>query len=56
MDPNSLDTAIACLDALQAEGRQVGVISHIQTMVERIGVQIRVEAMGGGVSRIILPS
>ena len=56
LDPNSLDTAIACLDALQAEGRQVGVISHIQTMVERIGVQIRVEAMGGGVSRIILPS
>ena len=55
LDPESLDTAIASLDALQAEGRQIGVISHVQTMVERIGVQIRIEAMGGGASRVILP-
>ena len=55
LDPDSLDTAIACLDSLQAAGRQIGVISHVQTMVERIGVQIRVEALGGGESRVIVP-
>ena len=55
LDPESVDTAIASLDALQAAGRQIGVISHVQTLVERIGVQIKVQSLGGGESRIILP-
>ena len=55
LDPDSLDTAIACLDALQASGRQIGVISHVPAMVERIGVQVRIEARGGGESRVIVP-
>ena len=55
MDPESLDTALGCLDSLQSSGRQIGVISHVQTLVERIGVQIRIEALGGGESRVLLP-
>ncbi|MEG0172705.1 MAG: AAA family ATPase [Aeromonas sp.] len=55
LDPDSLDLALSSLDSLQAAGRQIGVISHVQTLVERIGVQIRVEALGGGESRIRLP-
>lgn len=52
LDPDSLEMALACLDALQADGRQIGVISHVGTLVERIGVQVAVEAQGGGCSRI----
>ena len=52
---HSLDLALSSLDSLQAAGRQIGVISHVQTLVERIGVQIRVEALGGGESRVVLP-
>ncbi|WP_027252988.1 AAA family ATPase [Photobacterium halotolerans] len=52
LDPDSLEMALACLDALQADGRQIGVISHVGTLVERIGVQVAVEAMGGGRSRV----
>jgi len=52
LDPETLDTAIASLDALQSLGRKVGVISHVPTMVERIGVQVRVEPVGGGRSRV----
>ncbi|MGR5064257.1 AAA family ATPase [Photobacterium sp. DNB22_13_2] len=52
LDPDSLEMALACLDALQADGRQIGVISHVGTLVERIGVQVSVEAQGGGRSRI----
>ncbi|MGF1715718.1 AAA family ATPase [Photobacterium chitinilyticum] len=52
LDPDSLEMALACLDALQADGRQIGVISHVGTMVERIGVQVAVEAQGGGRSQI----
>ncbi|QSE73023.1 exonuclease SbcC, partial [Aeromonas media] len=55
LDPDSLDLALSSLDSLQAAGRQIGVISHVQTLVERIGVQIRVEALGGGESRVVLP-
>ena len=54
LDPDSLEMALACLDALQAEGRQIGVISHVGTLVERIGVQVKVEAMGGGCSRVVV--
>ena len=43
LDPASLDIALASLDALQSLGRQVGVISHVPAMAERIGVRIRVE-------------
>lgn len=54
LDPDSLEMALACLDALQADGRQIGVISHVSTLVERIGVQVAVEAMGGGRSQIAI--
>jgi exonuclease SbcC len=48
LDPDTLDVALASLDALQSQGRKVGVISHVPAMMERIGVQIRVETKGGG--------
>lgn len=48
LDPDTLDIAVAALDALQGQGRQVGVISHVPALVERIGVQVRVRALGGG--------
>ena len=54
LDPDSLEMALACLDALQADGRQIGVISHVGTLVERIGVQVAVEAQGGGRSNIAI--
>ncbi|MGF1725122.1 AAA family ATPase [Photobacterium nomapromontoriensis] len=54
LDPDSLEMALACLDALQADGRQIGVISHVGTLVERIGVQVAVEAQGGGRSCIAI--
>ncbi len=56
LDPDSLDVALSCLEALQAGGRQVGVISHVPAMVERIGTQIRVVPLGGGRSRVTVRS
>ncbi|QJQ98383.1 AAA family ATPase [Halomonas sp. PGE1] len=51
LDPQSLALAMEALDGLQALGRRVGVISHVQEMHERIPVQIRVEPQGNGTSR-----
>mgnify|MGYP003399365220 FL=1 len=55
LDDQSLGTVLSCLESLNESGRQIGVISHVKDMNERIGVQIRVEREGGGFSRIILP-
>lgn len=52
LDPQALDVALAALDALQATGRKVGVISHVQGMAERIGIQIRVQPQGRGRSQV----
>ena len=52
LDSASLDLAIDALEALQAMGRTVGVISHVEAMKDRIPVQIRVRRQGGGRSRV----
>lgn len=52
LDPESLQLAMDALDGLQAQGRKVGVISHVQEMHERIPVQIRVIRQGNGLSTV----
>jgi DNA repair protein SbcC/Rad50 len=54
LDLDTLDIAVAGLDALQARGCQVGIISHVPGLAERIGAQVRVEKCGGGGSRVIV--
>lgn len=52
LDPESLQLAMDALDGLQAQGRKVGVISHVQEMHERIPVQIQVKRQGNGLSTV----
>lgn len=52
LDPDTLDVALATLDSLQATGRQIGIISHVAGLAERIGRQVRVDKRGGGRSRV----
>jgi hypothetical protein len=52
LDADTLQVAMAALDSLQAQGRKVGVISHVQEMTERIGVRIHVQRESSGQSRI----
>lgn len=54
LDPATLDSALAVLDALQATGRQVGVISHVPALVERVGAHVRVRPRGGGRSEVVV--
>jgi exonuclease SbcC len=48
LDPSTFEVALAVLDALQASGRKVGVISHVPGLAERIGVRIAVKPQGPG--------
>nr|WP_085392600.1 exonuclease subunit SbcC [Cronobacter sakazakii] len=53
LDAQTLDTALDALDALNASGKTIGVISHVEAMKERIPVQIKVRKINGlGVSRL----
>ncbi len=52
LDTDTLRVAMDALDNLQAQGRKVGVISHVQEMTERIGIQIQVRRQSGGQSKI----
>lgn len=43
LDSETLDAALDALDALNASGKTIGVISHVEAMKERIPVQIKVK-------------
>ncbi|UJR79140.1 AAA family ATPase [Sandaracinus amylolyticus] len=46
LDAESLEVVLAALDALQASGRQVGVVSHVAAMAERFAARVEVRPAG----------
>ena len=53
LDAETLDIAMSALERLCATGgTQIGVISHVEGLRERINAQILVEKLGGGRSRL----
>lgn len=54
LDENSLDLAITTLENLQANGKTIGVISHVQALKERISTQIKLVKKGSGFSDLLV--
>ncbi|WP_027017000.1 AAA family ATPase [Comamonas composti] len=55
LDADTLEVALSALDALNASGKMIGIISHVDALKERIPAQIRVEKGGGvGHSRLVV--
>ncbi len=52
LDAETLDVAIDALETLQSQGRNVGVISHVEAMKDRIPVQVRVVKQCAGKSSV----
>lgn len=50
LDHHSLETVISTLETLQAQGKMIGIISHVETLKERIPTQIQVIKKSNGVS------
>ena len=51
LDNDTLEIALDALDNLNASGKMIGIISHVESLKERIAVQIKVEKQSGlGVS------
>lgn len=56
LDAASLDIALDALDRLNASGKMIGVISHVEAMKDRIPIQIKVIKKNGlGFSTLELP-
>jgi len=47
LDPETLDVALDALDSLNATGKMIGVISHVEALKERIDTQINVRKHAG---------
>jgi exonuclease SbcC len=55
LDPEALDVAISTLEQLQVESNKtIGIISHIDSLKERIETQIQLEKNSSGFSKIII--
>ncbi len=54
LDADTLHIAMNALDCLHAQGRKVGIISHVHEMTERIGTRIQVRRLAGGQSRVVV--
>jgi exonuclease SbcC len=55
LSPDDLYNAIAMLERMQVEGdKLVGIISHVESLKERIGTQILVEKLQNGESTLYL--
>ena len=53
LDAQTLEVALDALDALNASGKMIGVISHIEALKERVPVQIKLsKSQGLGLSRL----
>jgi exonuclease SbcC len=52
LDADTLEIAMSALENLQADGKTIGVISHVPAMQERIPAQINVTKETGGCSRV----
>ena len=53
LDNDTLETALVALDSLNASGKMIGIISHIEALKDRIDVQIKVEKQSGlGISTL----
>ena len=52
LDADTLDLAISALENLQAKGKTIGIISHVEALKERISTQIQLTKTAGGSSKI----
>jgi exonuclease SbcC len=56
LDDETLDIALNAVERLNLSGKMIGVISHIESLKERIPAHIEVSKMAGGNSRIDIVS
>jgi exonuclease SbcC len=52
LDGESLEAALAALQSLHAQGKQVGLVTHVEGVADRLGAEVRVETLAPGRSGV----
>ena len=52
LDDETLDTALNAIERLNHSGKMIGIISHIESLKERIPIHVEVSKIAGGFSRL----
>ena len=52
LDNDTLDVAMAAIESLHARGMQVGIITHVAALRDRVDARVIVEPVGAGRSRV----
>lgn len=52
LDAETLEVALSALENLRADGKMIGLISHVELMKQRLAAQVRVVRTSAGVSRL----
>ena len=52
LDADTLETVLSVLETFRAQGKQIGVISHVDALKDRIQAKIEVSPVGNGHSKI----
>jgi len=57
LDPEALDQAVGALSSLQAGGRMVGAITHVEAMKQQlhVGIEVRRRSEGSGSTLVVYP-
>lgn len=56
LDQKNLDLVIRALESLHNYGRQVGIITHVESIIERLEAKIEVKAKQKGESEVCVPN
>lgn len=54
LDADTLQMALSVLQGLHAQGKQVGIISHVEGIGQTLGAEVRVETIEPGRSKIVV--
>jgi DNA repair protein SbcC/Rad50 len=54
LDADALEGALAALEALRTDGRQIAVISHVPGVADRMAAVVRVQPVGNGASIVVV--
>lgn len=54
LDNVTLETVISTLETLQAQGKMIGIISHVENLKERIPTQVQVVKKSNGISTLTI--
>ena len=52
LDDETLETALNAIERLNHTGKMIGIISHIESLKERIPIHVKVSKIAGGISRL----